>query len=426
MFHGVMFWGMESTGQEPKETVAPAASEQSDERAALVRFLESLKADKSFETERPMIRVVPRGLFVDERGVPAVVSRYQSWILAESKGVAQKSLEKCHLWLFESHAPERFYVTEGKTVLAGFLIPIPLKNPQQFHLPFYLGSLLSTGNYIHPADPQLQNVKGVELKTGPKGLEIAISRRASKVVLPEPVLRSFMQLASDSRFLQRRYPGIERNLSVCLKALIGIARRAREIPRTFPMLVPVQTKASKTTQIRIAGKCLFIEDRGQIFRILELNGRNLSTLLRKELNNAPREKLGSFRLTPKHRDLMGFYELGGRRQSVHARAFSEFCDLIRRTREPREKMSGWFTATECFEKFSSFFQLAQPIEKHKISGALSRFEITGEQFRIYGGWIFALSREGTVMRTFAKHIRLVGHGRAPRERDGKKRGERPA
>ena len=91
---------MESTGQEPKETVAPAASEQSDERAALVRFLESLKADKSFETERPMIRVVPRGLFVDERGVPAVVSRYQSWILAESKGVAQKSLEKCHLWLF--------------------------------------------------------------------------------------------------------------------------------------------------------------------------------------------------------------------------------------------------------------------------------------------------------------------------------------
>jgi hypothetical protein len=393
-----------SQGQSPSVTLP-------DERAVLVRFLESLRADKSFEAERQFIRVVPRGLFVDERGVGAVVERYQSWILAESKGVAHKSIEKCHLWLFESHTPERFYLTEGKNVLAGFLIPLPLKNPQQFNLPYYLGSLLSTTNYIHPADPQLQGLKGVEFRTGQKGLEILIARRKAQVVLSESVLRHFFEVAGHSRFLQRRYPGIETNLSVCLKALLGIARRARDIPRTFPMVVPFQTKTSKTTQVRLAGKFLFIEDKGTIFRILELNGRNLSTLLRHELNNAPRDKLGSFRLTPKHRDLIGFYDIGGKRTSVHARAFSEFSELIRRTREPREKMSGWFTSVECFEKFSFLFQTAQPIEKHKIAGALSRFGVTDERFRINGGWIFVLSKEGTVMRTVAKHIRLVGHQR---------------
>ncbi len=399
---------MEQENPDQQKSEAQQATQQAappSERAVLERFLASLRSDKSFEGERQLIRVVPRGLFVDERGLSSVVERYQAWILKESAGAAQKSVEKCQQWLLDSTAPERLYLVEGKNVLAGFLVPFPLKTPQQYGLPYYLGSLLSTKNYIHPADPQLQNLKSAELKTGPKGLEVIISRRAASVVLPESVLRHFMELAGESRFLQRRYPGIEQNLSVCLKALIGIARRAREIPRAFPMVVPFQTKSSKTTHVRAAGKFLFIEDRGQIFRILELNGRNLSTLLRHELNNAPREKLGSFRLTPKHRDLMGFYETGGRRQSVHARAFCEFSELIRRTREPREKMNGWFTPVECFEKFSSIYQLSQPIEKFKIAGALERFGVQGERFRINGGWIFVLSKEGTVMRTVAKHVR---------------------
>jgi hypothetical protein len=163
--------------------------------------------------------------------------------------------------------------------------------------------------------------------------------------------------------------------------------------------------------MRAAGKFLFIEERGTLQRVLELNGRNLSGFLREELVRAPKEKLGSFKLTPKHRDLMGFYDLRGRRASVHARAYGEFAELIRRAREPRERFPGWFTSAECFERFSSFYQLAQPIEKRKISGALERFGVSGDSFKIHGGWIFILSREQTVMRVIAKHIRLPGHRR---------------
>jgi hypothetical protein len=71
-------------------------------------------------------------------------------------------------------------------------------------------------------------------------------------------------------------------------------------------------------------------------------------------------------------------------------------------------MNGWHTSADCFEKFSSLYQLSQPIEKFKISGALERFGVQGDRFRINGGWIFVLSKEGTVMRTVAKHIRTVG------------------
>jgi hypothetical protein len=170
-------------------------------------------------------------------------------------------------------------------------------------------------------------------------------------------------------------------------------------------------KVSKTKEPRVAGKFLFIEEKGVHTRIIELHGRHLSSFLRAELVRAPREKLGSFKLTPKHRDLMGFYETGGRRTSVHARAFAEFAELIRRAREPRERFSGWFTAADCFERFSSLFQLAQPIERKKIAQSLERFGIEGSNFKICGGWIFALSREGTVMRTVARHIRLPGHRR---------------
>ncbi len=395
---------MSSIGQEQKQ------EEVASERAPLVGFLERLRRSKEFEAERQMVRVVPHGLFVDERGVLSVIKQYQDWILTESQGLANKSVEKAHQWLFGLH-PERHYLVEGKNVLAGFTVPIPLKSPQQFGLPYYLGSLLPTANYLHPGDAQLKAIKGIEIRPGRAGVEILVARRDKQVVISEVVLRSFFKLAATSRFLQRRYPEVDTSLSVCLKALVAITRRAREVPKTFPIIVPQGVKTSKTKQVRAAGKFLFIEERGELVRVCELNGRNLSTLLREELNRAPSEKLGSFKLTPKHRDLIGFYQSSSQHTAVHARAFSEFEELVRRAREPREKFNSWFTAAECFERFSSFYQLSQAIDHSKISGALERFGVTGERFRIYGGWIFVLSRDSVVLRTVAKHIRLPGHQR---------------
>lgn len=386
--------------------------------ASIVQFIESLRANKSFEQYRAQIRVVPRGLFVAEDAVDVLAEEFQKWLRVVSQGVADKSLEKTKQWLLESSQPERLYLVEGKNALTGVLIPAHIATPQRFGLPYYLGALLPAGEYLHPSDPELQSMSGVTLSQGRLGIEVRVARREGELCISEQVLKSFREIAVGSRFLQRRYPGCEKSLVISCQALVPILRRARRVPRTYPMIAPNDVISSKSKHLRAAGKFLFIEDKGAITRILELHGRHLSSFLRAELVRAPREKLGSFKLTPKHRDLMGFYEVRGRRTSVHARAFSEFTELIRRARDPRERFKGWFSAADCFERFASLYQLSQPIEKRRIAASLERFGIEGHSFRICGGWIFALSREGTLMRTVARHIRLPGHSRKKVSNDG--------
>lgn len=396
------------------------SEEQSQQarNASLIQFLEALKTNKAFESHRSQIRVVPKGIFVADGTLDLVAQTFQQWLLVASQGAADKSLDKTKQWLFDGLQQERFYLVEGKTVLTGALIPAVIGTPQRFGLPYYLGSLLPAGTYLHPADPELQRIKGVSISQGRIGLEIRILGRDGELLVPEGVLKAFRDIAQGSRFLQRRYPGCERSLVVSCQALIGIVRRARRVPRKYPLIVPHDALVSKTKQIRAAGKFIFIEDKGVVTRIIELHGRHLSDFLRSELVRAPREKLGSFKLTPKHRDLMGFYEVRGKRTSVHARAFAEFAELIRRARDPRERFSGWCSSADCFERFASLYQTSQLIDKRRINASLERFGIEGHSFRICGGWIFAISREGTVMRTVARHIRLPGHSRKKVNSDG--------
>ncbi len=390
----------------------PVSDEYSQSRhESIERFIESLKHNKSFEAIRNRVRVLPKGLFIDERGVDELVLTFQAWIHSTTQGAADKTGEKTRQWLFQSSEPERLYLVEGKQVLAGHLISVAIQSPQRYGLPYYLGSLLPTSKYLHPADPLLATIPGVTVRQGKLGLEVEVERRGKPVVIPETVLKSFSELAQGSRFLQRRYPGCEAMLPVTLKALVGIARRARVVPKAFPLCVPYDVKVSKSKEVRASGKFVFIEEKGVLTRILEMHARHLSDFLRSELARSPREKLGSFRLTPKHRDIVGFYEIGKSRTAVHARALGEFAELIRRSREPRERFSGWFTSADCFERFSSIFQLAQPIERRKIAASLERFKVDASSFRICGGWIFALSRDQTVMRTLARHVRLPGFRR---------------
>jgi hypothetical protein len=157
--------------------------------------------------------------------------------------------------------------------------------------------------------------------------------------------------------------------------------------------------------LRAAGSVLFIEERGEVRQLFELRGRNLGAFLQHELRSATRQQLGSFNATPNNRELLGYYEQRGKRRSVHLRAFSEFSENLRRSRDPRERLKGWISVGECFERFSSFLQLAHPTERSKIASVLDRLDVQGGSFLAYGPWIFVLSRDGTVMRTLARHVR---------------------
>jgi hypothetical protein len=384
---------------------------RAEERAQLISFLVFLKGNKGAQEIHSSLRVLSKGIFIDERAVSALIEHYQAWLEKESHGEVHKSSEKSYQWLFEGKEPIKHYLVEGKNVLVGFVVPFPISNPQQFGLPYYLGSLLSAENYLHPADPSILRISKLQIRQGKVGLECHISTRGAVLVVQERVVRDFALLIKDSRFVERRYPEARRTLAGALKLLVSLVRRARVIPRTFPSVVPFDVRNSKSKTVRMAGKFMFVEEKGTLLRTIELSGRNLSGFLRAELVRAPREKLGSFKLTPKHRDLMGFYDAFGKRRSVHARAFAEFEEGVRRSRDARERFQGFFTAAECFEKFSQWYQLSQPIEFHKIKSSVERFGVKGERYQLYGGWIFAFDRSQTLVRCVGRHIRMPGHRR---------------
>jgi hypothetical protein len=381
------------------------------ERVALVPFVESLKGSPFLAAHKSGIRVTPKGLFIEESLVKYLLTTYQSWIAVESKGVAQKTLEKCHQRLFQGEQPERQYLVEGKVVLVGFLVPIPIKSPQQIGLPFYLGSLLSTKSYLHPADPTLKEIKGLQLRHEKSGLEAGVKRGDKELIVTEGVIKSFQKLAIGSRYLQKLFPDITTSLATALRAVVGIIRRSRPVKDSFPMVIPLEVKQNKRKTVRVSGKFLLIEEKGRILKIIELNGRNLSYFLKEELKIAPREALGSLKLTPRERDILGFYENRGKRTAIHSRALAEFCERIVRARDPREKFAGWFTAGQCFERFASTYQLSQPIEKQKIESVLKAAQVNPYSCRLNGGWIFVVTKDWIVSRTLCKHIRLPGQRR---------------
>ncbi len=230
VLEGVM--SQEQTSIQPSE----------DPRAGVVRFIESLRSHKGFEPLKARIRVVSRGLFVEESALEGVVTEFQAWLTKISAGAAQKSFDKTRQWLFEDREPERFYVVEGKTTLTGYIIAAPVGAPQRFGLPYYLGSLLPSSTYLHPSDPELARCKGLEVRSTSGGVEALVQKRDKQLLVSEQTIKSFEELAKSSRFIQRRYPGSEKSLSVCVRALAGLVRRARHVPRAFPMLVPYDVK----------------------------------------------------------------------------------------------------------------------------------------------------------------------------------------
>lgn len=382
-----------------------------DDKSQLVSFVGSLRGDKAALDILPSLRVTPKGLFIEERAVSALVELYQGWLERQSHGEIHKTAEKTFQWLFEGREPHRYYLVEGKSALSGFVAPVPLVNPQQYGLPYYLGSLLSADTYLHPGDPTLAKIPKLEVRQGREGIECVLSARGSTLLIQEREIRDFAKVINDSRFVERRYPEARKTLVGALRLFVALLRRSRTVPRSYPIVVPYDVKVAKAKSVRVSGKFLFIEEKGRIIRSLELSGRNLSGFLREELSRAPRDTLRSFKLTPKHRDLMGFYEAFGKRRSVHARAFAEFEEGVRRSRDVKERFTGFFTATDCFEKFSQWYQLSQPIDAHKIRSAIERFGVKGERYQLYGGWIFAFDKSQTLVRCVGRHIRLPGHRR---------------
>lgn len=372
----------------------------------LLGFIPYLKASKDFQQFRDLIRVTPRGLFVENTAVETVVSYFQKWFQEYTKGAASRTIEKSKIRLFGDQALDPQYLVEGKTVLLGLLAPGEIQSPQQSGLPYYLGALINSKNFLHPKDPLLAGINGLSIRSLPSGTEVTVKLRDRTLRIPRQALDEFMRIAALSPFLERRNPGITHSLAVALKVLVGIADRSRPLRPGSVILVPHRYSGVKNAIIRLSRKFLLVEQSGELKVIAELNARNLNEFLRTELSTGPKQALGSFKLAPRRAPNIGDFQIKGSTYTLRPRAFAEFVEFIARAKEPREKFSKPYTTQECFERFSSFFQLAQPFDRRKLEKALSDRRVTASDVRVHGGWIFAISRRGVITRVVARHIRM--------------------
>lgn len=402
---------VEETGTEAEVKQEP----KTDEPDPLLTFLAYIKKQKSFEIDRPFIRVMPKGLFVDERKAETVIALYQRWITEQSDGLATKAHDKAWLRLFGGEHPERFYVVEGKNTLTGHVIPFTIKAPQQYGLPYYLGSALSAVSNIHASDPMLTSLKDVEVLNTQRGTVLKVISRKQEIEIPMRLLERFSIICKFSRFAASRKVFENDPLVVKARLLVSLVKRSRPIKKDSVLLVPERyTAFSKNTQIRIAANFVLITEGKELKLIYELAGRNLGEFLRHELLSGRYEKLGSFQLARRHEKILGVAQIKDLKIGVHPKAFTEFVEYIIRAKEPRERFNKLYSPQDCFERFQSFFQLAEKVPVSRFADVLRSYDIQARDCRAYGAWLFPIEQGYVIRRVVAKHIRLPGARRKGR------------
>ena len=375
----------------------------------LLTFLNYIKKLKSFESERVNIRVTPKGLFVHEKAAESLVAVYQQWIEEQSEGLARKAHDKAWNKLFGTEHPDRQYLVEGKNSLTGYLIQFEVKNPQQYGLPYYLGSLLSGQSYLHPADPLLSTLKDVELINSNSGFVLRVVSRGVEVEITQNVLQHFSKLCEFSRLAKSKKVFESDPLVVKARLLVTLVKRSRALKIDTPILVPARFKEAKgknRNQLRIAASFVFVIEGREIKSIYELTGRNLGEFLRRELISGPKQQLGTFRLSSERERILGFAQLKDVRVAVHPKAFTEFVEYIMRATEPRERFIQRYTAQDCFERFMSFVQLAQSMPIGKFKAVFQENGVDARSCRVYGAWVFVAEQDGSLKRVVARHIRM--------------------
>lgn len=438
------------------EDTSPTASGESQEKPQakeqdrpehpqhIPLFLEYVRRSKPFETLRPFVRVTPGGLFVEESKLEAVLEIFKVWLEQYSQGEDRRTGEKLKRKFFSNTEPVLRYLVEGKICMRGVLAPAKVQEPQKYALPYFLGSLIEGSQYLHPGDPLVSDLRNGEVALGPQGPELRITSSKRPIAVSTEMLKRFAQIAQRSHRLVKRYPELETTLAGAVKPLLFLFGRARLLKSDWVHLVPISARGWREKDgkrgegrrgkgggdrrgapqpakddrpfsgLFVQDFYMFVVERDRLTAIHELVGRNFSTFVRDEFMRVDRRKLGSFHLFERPGPNIGTFSVRGQNTALSPRAFSEFIQFLGRATDKREKLEGWFTVEEAFQRFSSFFQLATPIERKKLEHTLKEHELGAGQLRVYGGWTFLIGPEGAIDRCVARH--LPRH--APRTRDG--------
>ena len=353
------------------------------------------------------IRVTPRGVFVEERGFHRLVEAYQLWLKNQTGGEVTKSTDKCIKRLFDTLQPPQYYLVEGKQCLLGFLVKCSIEQPQRYGIPFYLGSLLDTREYLHPRDPFLASMKNVEIFHKPLGLELKVPFKGKSIRLPAEVLKDFAALAQNSSKLLEKNPQAGRSLRDSLMVVIRLLGKTREISDKEPLLIPSRYRNKKDLKYFGLGSLVFVTERGGVLAgCYELRGKNFVLLVRNEVELSARaargRQIGAIELPPRRSRFVGAIQVKHDRYWLHPRAFREFIDQAPHAPSLRESFSGPFTIFDCLKKMPFVFAAAGSADQRQVAAYLAKPAPRGARFRVKDDWIFVILGKNEVVSCINK------------------------
>jgi hypothetical protein len=370
-------------------------------------FLDGLKDLFPRELLKDAVRITPHGLFVEKGSFQKVIEGYQAWLRKRTGGTVVKSVDKCVKRLFGSHEPPQFYLVEGKQCLLGYMVPCEVQQPQKYNLPFYLGSLLDTREYLHPRDPFLMELRGVEVTPKPQGVEVKFTAQRRSIRVAADVLKQFSQLAANSHKLLEKNSRAGTALRDSLEALIRLVGKAQPVMENEPLLVPSRNKERRGLSYLRLGTLVFVLERAEtLVGCYELRGKNFQRMLRQELTalarNCRGHRIGAFELPKGRSKYLGSIEIKNEHYLVHPRAFSQFLDSIRGSAALRESFAGGFTVADCIKKMPYIFASSERVEPRQIANYLEKNAPRGARYRVRDEWIFVILGKNVIAGCISK------------------------
>jgi hypothetical protein len=367
-------------------------------------FIAKLKDLISIETQKAGIRITPQGLFVGDQFQNQILKAYQDFLEKESDGEVHKSDAKCFKRLFGSTEPVGQYLLEGKTSIRGYLIPIIISNPQQYHLPYYLGSLFSMKDFVREDDPIIQSLSNVNIEMTNAGVEVKVKLGEKTISFEKNIIEQFRELALESDRVLKEFSGLHDSLAVSVKAISFLIRKSRYINVKQSILLPKNFSDTNKFNYRIVGRFVWVlSKQDKVLYVYELRGKNLYDFIRKEVSLLGKH-IGSFEIFDIRNKMLGCFVLGRFKYALLPRAFLDFVEAISIAENKEDKFLKPFSIKECLEKFSERFQKAQYIDRHKIMSFISHLKRPFKESRIFGDWIFILGQGGVIEVCIAKFM----------------------
>ncbi|MCO6432184.1 MAG: hypothetical protein J5J00_15105, partial [Deltaproteobacteria bacterium] len=259
---------------------------ETSRKDSVFSFISDVKRVFPAEFLNASVRATPHGLFVEESSLGRIIEGYQSWLAQATAGEVVKSPGKCMKRLFGSTEPVRQYLIEGKQCLIGMLIKSEIAHAQSLGLPYFLGSLTSMREFIHPRDPIFSSLKNIEVVNTSQGSVYRLSSAGPNYDVPEERLRSFASIAARSSIILRQEPKLPESLAAALRALISMLEKSRAAGGDKEILVPSRFSDQERYNFKILGSFTFVFDRNNTLQhCYDLRSSNLFRFIREEFKH---------------------------------------------------------------------------------------------------------------------------------------------